>query len=394
MNTVIVILLILSLIGNAVLTWFLVARRPTVQVPGQPQYIQVPGPEVVREVPGPVQYVEVPGPEVVREIPGPVQYVEVPGPEVVREVPVPGPERIVEVEITRPVEVPARSGPRFGTGPFPVAVPSAFPIGRDVAPDTVVDGVDLGHLHVRAGSQRGGRNRLDQRFRRDAFLTRIVPEFPRQTLLSAVAAGNPLGAWSHSAADVLVNSLATQVGAFAEPLAYAMWEAHSPDTVSELLRSALRGTTGGLERLGHLRQAAPGDVSADLLAALSPLGQNPAETRRQLVFGTGNGTALLLRDGVWNEQLALGGRTAWAPERALPDGLELRWQPVDTRPGDLLVLCTGATAELLRRPDVGAYLAETWRVGAPDLTAFLHDLGVQAHGADTDRTLVCLWERG
>ncbi|GAA1387110.1 hypothetical protein GCM10009639_11810 [Kitasatospora putterlickiae] len=392
MNALTATLLILSVIGNAVLAWFLLVRRPTVQVPGPVRYVEVPGPEVVREMPGPIQYVDRPGPVEYVDRPGPIQYVDRPGP--IEYVDRPGPERIVHVEVVKPVELPARSGPRFGAGPFPVAVPSAFPVGRDVAPDTVVDGVDLGHLHVRAGSQRGGRNRLDQRYRRDAFLTRIVPGFPRQVLLSAVAAGNPLGAWSYSAADVLVNSLATQVGAFAEPLAHAMWEAHSPDTVDELLRSTLRGTTGGLERLGQLRHATPGDASADLLAALSPLGQDPAGSRRQLVFGTGGGRALLLRDGVWHERLALGGGTTWTAERALPDGLDLRWQPVDTRPGDLLVLCTGATAELLTRPDVGAFLAETWRAGAPDLTAFLHDLGVQAHGADADRTVVCLWERG
>lgn len=382
MNTLVYVLLFLSLVGNGILAWVLLARRPTVQVPGPIQYVQVPGP---------TQYVEVPGPE--RVIPGPERVVEIPGPERVVEIPVhvPGPERTIEIPVVTIQEVPARSGRRFGSGPFPPAVPSAFPLGRDVAPDTAADGVDLGHLKVRAGSQRGGRNRLDQRHRRDAFLTRLLPEFPRPTLLSAVSAGNPLGSWSYSAADVLVNSLATQLGAFAEPLARAVWDAPSPDTVTELLRSTLRGTTGSLERLGHLRQAPAGDVAADVLAVLSPLGET--ESRSHLVFGTGAGVVLHLRDGVWAQPRPLGTRTSWTAERALPDGLQLHWEPVETLPGDLLVLCTGATADLLCRPDVGAHLAEGWRIGAPDLTAFLQDVGVQAAGADADRTLVCLWDR-
>jgi hypothetical protein len=393
MKAVVEVLLVLSLLVNAALVWVLLARRPTVRVPGPERrvevpgpvrYVEVPGPERVVEVPGPERIVHVPGPE--RQVPGPERIVEVPGPE--RVVEVPGPERVVEVVKVK--EVPVRSGPRFGSGPFPAAVPSAFPAGRDIAPDTVADGADLGHLRVRAGSQRGGRNRLDQRYRRDAFLTRVLPEFPRPVLLSAVAAGNPLGDWSYSAAGVLLSSLATQLGAFAEPLGRAMGQTPAADSVTGLLHTALRGTTGGLERLGHLRQAATGDVSADVLAVLSPLGQT--ETRHHLLFGTGAGTALLLRDGVWAQPLTLGARTPWTAARALPGGLELHWEQVPTRPGDLLVLCTGATADLVGRADVGAYLAETWSGGAPDLTAFLQDLGVRVTGADADRTLVCLWE--
>ncbi|MEU6339333.1 protein phosphatase 2C domain-containing protein [Streptomyces sp. NPDC046977] len=367
METLVYVVLSVSLAGNALLLWAVRRRRPGA------------GPAEVAER---IVRVEVPGPERVVQVPGPERMVkvEIPGPERIVRVEVPGPERVVRVG-------PA---PEFGPGPFPLAVPGALALGRDGVHDTVVDGADLGPLHVRGGSLRGGRHRADQRFRRDAFLTRTLPEFPRPTLLSAVAAGNPLGLWSRTAAELLCESLGTQLDAFAKPLDTALADDASPETVTDLLRTALRGTANSLERLGHRHQADTRDVSADVLAVLSPLGETPV--RRHLVLGTGTGVAFLLRDGAWHPVLELSESTAWSPGRALPAGCELRHRSVHTRPGDVLVLCTGATAELIRRPDVAKHLADAWTVGSPDLLGFLQQSAFRTAAADTDRTLVCLWE--
>ncbi|MFD3457065.1 protein phosphatase 2C domain-containing protein [Streptomyces sp. NPDC058691] len=380
METLVYVVLSVSLAGNALLLWALRRRRSPVEVPGPERMVRV-------EVPGPERIVRV-------DVPGPERVVQVPGPERMVKVEVPGPERIVRVEVPGPERV-VRAGPapEFGAGPFPPAVPGGLALGRDGVHDTVVDGADLGSLHVRGGSLRGGRHRADQRFRRDAFLTRTLPEFPRPTLLSAVSAGNPLGLWSRTAAELLCESLGTQLDAFAKPLDTALTEGtegESSDAVTDLLRTVLRGTASSLERLGHRHQADTRDVSADVLAVLSPLGET--SVRRHLVLGTGAGVALLLRDGAWHPVLELAPDTAWPAGRALPAGCELRHQSVHTRPGDVLVLCTGATAELIRRPEVAKHLADAWAPGSPDLLGFLQQAGFRTAGADTDRTLVCLWE--
>ncbi|MFD9002284.1 protein phosphatase 2C domain-containing protein [Streptomyces sp. NPDC059582] len=384
-NVLAFVVLGLSLLGNALLLRLLHRwRRQVEALAARPEQVRVEVREVVREVP-----VEVPGPERVVRVPGPERLVEVPGPE--RVVQVPGPERVVRVDVPGPERV-VRVGAvsQFGAGPFPTGVPGGLALGRDSVPDTVVDGADLGSLRVRGTSQRGGRNRADQRFRRDAFLTRILPEFPRPTLLSAVSAGHPLGRWSQAAAGLLCESLATQLGAFAKPLESALASDESAEAVTDLLRTAIRGTAGSLERLAHRHQAEAEDVSADVLAVLTPLGQT--SVRRHLVLGTGSGVALLLRDRSWHPVLELGPDTAWTTARALPSGCELRRQSVATRPGDTLVLCTGATAELVRSPEVAKFLAETWRPGAADLLGFLQQTAFRTTGGDTDRTLVCLWE--
>lgn len=390
MNVLVLVVLGLSLLVNALLLGLLHRRRREAEArAARPEQVRVEVREVPVEVPGPERVVRVPGPERLVEVPGPERVVEIPGPE--RVVRVPGPERVVRVDVPGPERV-IRVGAvsRFGAGPFPMGVPGGLALGRDSVPDTVVDGADLGSLRVRGTSQRGGRNRADQRFRRDAFLTRILPEFPRPTLLSAVSAGHPLGRWSQAAADLLCESLATQIGAFAKPLESALASDESAEAVTDLLRTALRGTAGSLERLAHRHQAEAEDVSADVLAVLTPLGQT--SVRRHLVLGTGSGVALLLRDRSWHPVLELGPDTAWTTARALPTGCALRHQSVDTRPGDTLVLCTGATAELVRSPEVAKFLAEAWRPGAADLVGFLQQTAFRTTGGDTDRTLVCLWE--
>ncbi|MET8679572.1 hypothetical protein ABZW18_18860 [Streptomyces sp. NPDC004647] len=364
--------------GNALLGYWLAFRRPRVLVPGpvRTEYVEVPGPERVERV----------------EVPGPVrtEIVEVPGPERVERVEVPGPERIVAVH----------ASPHIGEGPLPTAVGTGLPLERDTAADTVVDGADLGPLRVRATSQRGGRNRTDQRHRRDGLLLHTFRGFARPVLLSVAAAGNPVGQWSQAGAVLASKSLVTHLHTFAGPLEAALSGDGGQDTVTDLVRSTLRGAAKNLDRLADRHQVSPEQVSTEIVALLTPLGD--AVGRRHLMFGAGSGEVLLHRQGRWSTAgSAVTGEGAgpvadtasWRADRALPVGESAAyWRTFETGPGDLVLVCTGATAQLFRRPETADFFAEVWSDGIPDLHQFLWQTGVRVPGAEADRTLICLWE--
>ncbi|MFJ6213817.1 hypothetical protein ACIQGZ_10870 [Streptomyces sp. NPDC092296] len=294
--------------------------------------------------------------------------------------------------VPQPVPAPAPVRP-----PAAEAVALGLPVDRDTAADTVLDGADLGSLCVRAVSQRGPRNRADHRHRRDAYLLHTFKEFPQPVLLSAVAAGNPVGSRSQEGALLACRSLATHLGALAAPLAAAVGDgsaaAPDPELTGSLVRTALRGAAGNLDRLATRYQVGSGDVAVQLTALLSPLGD--LRHRRHLLISVGSGGLRIRRDGAGGAWEDDGGPTApaWSAATALPGALTgdapaVRWRILETGPRDVLALGTGATLRLFTGS--GSALATAWHPEVPGLHRYLHDIAA-APGA-ADRTLVTLWD--
>ncbi|WP_327327511.1 protein phosphatase 2C domain-containing protein [Streptomyces sp. NBC_01210] len=287
------------------------------------------------------------------------------------------------------------------------AVPSRLPLGRDSAADSTVDGADLGPLIIRAASVRGDRQRDDGEHRRDAILLGLVEEIPSPTLLSVVAAGAPRGLWSRSAAERACRSLAAQLGHYGERLGAELYQGayattHVPGDDSELgglLRTALQGvarsvrlvarneTGGASSGIGGTGGAGDAAVEVALTGLLSRLGDH--QLREHVAFGVGDCSVLRLREGAWGEVFT-GAREARLPTAAP----ELRWARFETRPGDLLAVCSAPMAELLLREDLGDWFAERWADRRPFLTAFFSDVNVRVRSAGGDRSAVCLWDFG
>ncbi|MEU6370173.1 hypothetical protein ABZ876_31735 [Streptomyces sp. NPDC046931] len=306
-----------------------------------------------------------------------------------------------------------------GAPPQSPAVPHQLPLGRDCAADSTVDGADLGPLIVRAASVRGPRQREDGEHRRDAVMLGLVAEIPTPTLLSVVAAGAPRGLWSQSAAQRTCRSLAAQVGRYGERLGGVLDRGGDPDPrtatlptgyaaardeaedgeLAGLLRAAVRGvgrsvgfvarSEGGATNIGA--DAAVPETGAEaevgFMALLSELGDR--QRRRHVAFGIGDTRVLRLRNGVW-ETVFAGVR-----EARLPTGAgELRWARFETRPNDLVAVCTAPVTELLLRDDLGEWFAQRWARGRPHLTEFFSDVNVRVRCSGGDRSVVCLWDFG
>jgi hypothetical protein len=290
----------------------------------------------------------------------------------------------------------ARLGDRLPPGAAgSVPLPRALPAGRDTSDDSTADGADLGPLVVRAAAVRGDMHREEGEYRRDCTLLRLVPEFSVPALLSVVAAGAPRGAWSGAAARRAAESLSAQVGRLASALGPNPFAAGSGQA-DGVLRTAAAGVANSV-RLVAQAEAEGADAAADaavalaLTALITELGDRP--NRRHLALLVGDGAILRLRAGAWERVFAADDeqdRAARLPARpeALRSGI------IESRPGDVLAVCTRSTADLLVRAEASAWYARRWAAETPTLVDFLAQVDVpsRAHGAD--RALVCLWDQG
>ncbi|WP_329014947.1 hypothetical protein [Streptomyces sp. NBC_00690] len=229
------------------------------------------------------------------------------------------------------------------------------------------------------------------------------------TLLSAVAAGAPDGAWSQSAASHACQALVTQVQNQADVL--SSWLApHSdappgePNTLEDFstpaaaLRLALADVGRAIRVEANNRGWSSQEGTADdravevaMTGLLSPLGDRPSRTH--LAFGAGDGMVLRLRDGHWS--------TVFPVQEAGPGGpplprrnAKVRWDPIHTRAGDLLAVCSRPTAQLLLHEGTGDWFADRWEGRQPRLTSFLLHVSAYVRTAVEDRSLVCLWDFG
>ncbi|MEU9568545.1 hypothetical protein AB0D62_01380 [Streptomyces massasporeus] len=104
---------------------------------------------------------------------------------------------------------------------------------------------------------------------------------------------------------------------------------------------------------------------------LSPLGG--LRHCRHLLFTAGSGGLRTLRDGVWQDDDSPAA-PAWSAATTLPSALStLRRRVLDTAPGDVLTLGTGATLRLFAHPATTDALAAAWYPAVPGLHRYLHD---------------------
>ncbi|MFJ8008280.1 protein phosphatase 2C domain-containing protein [Streptomyces fagopyri] len=297
----------------------------------------------------------------------------------------------------RLAEAEAEGGTPLGPNALSPAIPRRLPLGRDATSDSSVDGADLGPLVVRAASVRGDRARSEGEHRREAFLLRFVEEMRTPTLLSAVAAGVPHGRWSQSAADRSCRNLAAQVARYGDTLDHQLYRpAGSDDDLTGLLRTALQGVAHSMRLVtrGEGPGGEPDDaaIGVALTGLLSRLGDS--RQREHVAFGIGDGALLVLRDGVWTSVFTPGGTAAERGLRLPGAAQQVRCARVTTRPGDLLALCSSSLAELLVRPEAGDWFATRWAGRRPYLTSFLSEVNVPVRSPGGDRTVVCLWDFG
>ncbi|MEU0992041.1 hypothetical protein [Streptomyces sp. NPDC005953] len=289
------------------------------------------------------------------------------------------------------------------------AIPQQLSLSADTAADSVVDGADLGAVVVRAASVCGDRHRQRQQHRRDAVLLRMPVGLGGSTLLSAVAAGAPDGAWSQSAASHACRALVTQVQNQADVL--SSWLAPRADaphgepntledfsTPAAALRLALADVGRAIRVEANNRGWSSQEGTADdravevaMTGLLSPLGDRPSRTH--LAFGAGDGMVLRLRDGHWSTVFPVQEAGPVGPPLPSRDA-KVRWDPIHTRAGDLLAVCSRPTAQLLLHEGTGDWFADRWEGRQPRLTSFLLHVSARVRTAIEDRSLVCLWDFG
>lgn len=276
--------------------------------------------------------------------------------------------------------------------------PQALPNVPDGVPDSLLDGARFGTLCVRAASVRGDSRRQAAKIRRQAMSLAVLDLFHPPTLLSAVAVGGPaVSRYAQVAAAQVCRSIRYKIADRAGSIEQA-WQgldAGDPLAAERLaaeLRSALADLTGPLTDAAATRE--PGRAfDAELTCLLTRLGDGAA--RRHVAFGVGSGPVLKLdTSGTWStvfsplEQADGPGRPA-----VLPAGAgAMRWAPLTTAPGELLVLCTGSTAALLEREPVRSSVTDGWGTAPPPLTRFLWQLNLPDPLCRDDRTAVGLWE--
>ncbi len=257
-------------------------------------------------------------------------------------------------------------------------------------PDTVVDGGRFGPVTVRAASVRGDAHRYAAECRQDASLVVRTGDL----LLVAVADGVGSQPHSHRGSNGIVRLLAKQVAPKAETLLSVLRAGGAADfagLMSRLVAAAADELAGEAERSGH----PPKSWSTTLRALLVPA---DPEIRARGFVSVGDGGLLRLRAGGWdNLDTDEDGDDPLISTRTdcLPEAYELARTRLitDTRPGDLLVLCTdGLALPLVKEPELRAFLGGRWGREVPGLAEFLWQAQVRVRSYDDDRSVVCLWE--
>ncbi|MDY0815391.1 protein phosphatase 2C domain-containing protein [Kitasatospora purpeofusca] len=323
-----------------------------------------------------------------------------------------------------PADAEAAAGPEAPTGADPVVRPSSFRtpgplahVGRKapaypaeptdipavrggdlygvLLPDTVVDGGRFGPVTVRAASVRGDSHRYAAECRQDAALVVRAGGL----LLVAVADGVGSQPHSHHGSNGIVRLLAKHVLPQADTLLGLLRTGAAADfagLTSRLVAAAAEELAQEAERFGH----PPKSWSTTLRALLVPA--DPEVPARGFV-AVGDGGLLRLREGGWENLDADGdgdgddgpGTLISTRTDCLPEayGLVRTALITDTRPGDVLVLCTdGLALPLVKEPELREFLGGRWGREVPGLAEFLWQAQVRVRSYDDDRSVVCLWE--
>ncbi|WP_380278720.1 protein phosphatase 2C domain-containing protein [Kitasatospora purpeofusca] len=291
-----------------------------------------------------------------------------------------------------PLDHVGRKAPAYPAEPTDIpAVPGGDLFGA-LLPDTVVDGGRFGPVTVRAASVRGDGHRYAAECRQDAVLVVRTGEL----LLVAVADGVGSQPHSHHGSHGILRMLTAQVAPKADTLLAFLRSGAELDFAS-LMSRLIAAAADELAEEARKQGRPPKSYSTTLRALLVPA--DPAVPFRGFV-SVGDGGLLRLREGVGWESLeadggAEGGALISTRTDCLPEAYEhARARLItDTRPGDLLVLCTdGLALPLLKEPELQRWLGERWGREVPGLAEFLWQTQVRVRSYDDDRSVVCLWE--
>ncbi|MFB7472201.1 protein phosphatase 2C domain-containing protein [Kitasatospora sp. NPDC056184] len=284
-----------------------------------------------------------------------------------------------------------RKPPTYPAEPTDIPAVSGGDLFGALLPDTVVDGGRFGPVTVRAASVRGDGHRYAAECRQDTALVVRTGEL----LLVAVADGVGSQSHSHHGSHGIVRLLTRQVAQKAETLLAFLRSGAELDFAS-LMSRLVATAAGDLAREAERAGLPPKSHSTTLRALLVPA--DPAVPFRGFV-SVGDGGLLRLREDGWQNLEAPeadeGGALISTRTDCLPEAYEhVRARLIaDTRPGDLLVLCTdGLALPLLKEPELQRWLGERWGREAPGLAEFLWQTQVRVRSYDDDRSVVCLWE--
>ncbi|MEK2489451.1 protein phosphatase 2C domain-containing protein [Kitasatospora purpeofusca] len=289
-----------------------------------------------------------------------------------------------------PLSHVGRKPPAYPAEPTDIPAVRGTDLFGALLPDTVVDGGRFGQVDVRAASVRGDSHRYAAECRQDAALIVRADEL----LLVAVADGVGSQPHSHHGSNGIVRLLAKQVLPKADILLGLLRSGAAADfasLTSRLVAAAADELTREAERFGH----PPKSWSTTLRALLVPI---DPEIRTRGFVAVGDGGLLRLREDGWVDLDTDGedaGTLISTRTDCLPEAYELARTMLitDTRPGDVLVLCTdGLALPLVKEPELRQFLGRRWVHEVPGLAEFLWQAQVRVRSYDDDRSVVCLWE--
>ncbi|MET8697615.1 protein phosphatase 2C domain-containing protein [Kitasatospora sp. NPDC004723] len=290
-----------------------------------------------------------------------------------------------------PLHHVGRKAPAYPAEPTDIPALSAGDFFGALLPDTVVDGGRFGPVTVRAASVRGDGHRYAAECRQDAVLVVRTGEL----LLVAVADGVGSQSHSHHGSHGILRKLTGQVARKEETLLAFLRTGAEPDFASMMSR-LIGAAADELAEEARKEGRPPKAYSTTLRALLVPA--DPTVPFRGFV-SVGDGGLLRLREGGWQDleaaEAGQGGGPISTRTDCLPEAYEhARARLItDSRPGDVLVLCTdGLALPLLKEPELQGFLGERWGGEVPGLAEFLWQTQVRVRSYDDDRSVVCLWE--
>ncbi|MFD8014264.1 protein phosphatase 2C domain-containing protein [Streptomyces sp. NPDC058955] len=312
--------------------------------------------------------------------------------------------------VPAPSVPPAPAVPLLGAPPYAGRRPPSYPavpqgrprmadetVAAALVPDIVLDGAAHGPLTLRAASVRGDSHRYLGETRQDSVMTAHLGEKDAGELLAlAVADGVGSQPLSHIGAQQACQRALSLLGAHAAEL-YEALAAGRGDVFAELAGQVVERVADHLAQRAGQRGLAPVAYSTTLRVLLVPLDPD-VRTRGLLTVGDG-GTALL-RDGVWDlapgedGEKADGDRMIDTRTAALPLARTAATRLLDSRPGDVLLVCTdGFSSPLAGAPEMRAFLAGAWGGGAvPEPADFLWQFQYRVKSYDDDRSAAVVWE--
>jgi serine/threonine protein phosphatase PrpC len=272
--------------------------------------------------------------------------------------------------------------PRLGS------TPRQFPTAPEAPPDSVIDGLEVAGLAVRAASLRGDDHRYYGEPRQDSFAVHALPTPSGDVLLACVADGVGSKPLSHLGSSALCRLL----GQVVAPYAAEILDPDAEERVRPRLQSLITEASQLLDKEAAERREQPSALSTTLVAAL--FGPVADGHRRAVLFAVGDSPAFVLRDRIFEEPFGADDpvELAGSATAALPGKVgEVTVSIADLSAGDVVVLCTDGLGNPMKNLGVRDRVAEWWQDGPPGLPLFYWQLSFRAQSFGDDRTAVCVW---